>query len=234
MGRPLALATRFLAVLGMLAAAPPPRALAASSTFVVDPTLGNSSFTAVFDAALGERITAVSSAIDCTLTVDEAALEGRATCSVPLPSIRVDNEDTKSEHFAEWATNKKTEPATCEFRLEISRVKLAPPVDAKAPAPFTTEGKFTICGRERDDGGTERISGTVVHLPAGAYGPERTLRIRARIEEFDRERYGVSPKATAGWLARVQQLADVVAARGVIEVSAFATAAAAAGAEKAE
>jgi hypothetical protein len=35
------------------------------------PSLGNSAFTAVFDAAIGERITAVSSAIDCNLDVDE-------------------------------------------------------------------------------------------------------------------------------------------------------------------
>ena len=35
--------------------------------------------------------------------------------------------------------------------------------------------------------------------------------------------YGVSPKATAGWLARVQQLADVVAAQGSVDVSLFAT-----------
>jgi len=34
----------------------------------------------------------------------------------------------------------------------------------------------------------------------------------------------VSPKNTAGWLARVQQLADVVATVGTIDVNAFATA----------
>jgi hypothetical protein len=49
------------------------------------------------------------------------------------------------------------------------------------------------------------------------------LRIRARIEGFNREQYGVSPKNTAGWLARVQQLADVVATEGTIDVNLFAT-----------
>ena len=197
---------------------------AAGATYRVDPNLGNSAFTAVFDATVGERITAVSSAIDCTLTIDETALQGKAKCSVPLSSIRVDNDDTKSEHFAQWATNKKVEPAACTIDLEIAQVKLAPPVEARKPMPFTTQGEFTVCGRARD-GGMERITGTVIDLPAGAYGPKHTLRIRAKIEGFDRERYGISPKNTAGWFARVQQLADVVATDGTIEVNAFATAA---------
>lgn len=63
------------------------------------------------------------------------------------------------------------------------------------------------------DQGSEHITGTVIDLPAGSYDPKHTLRIRARIEAFNRERYGMSPKQTAGWLARVQQLADVVATR---------------------
>jgi len=65
----------------------------------------------------------------------------------------------------------------------------------------------------------------VIYLPAGTYGAKRTLRIRAKVEHFDRERYGVSPKNTAGWLARVQQLAPVVGTEGTIEVNLFATAA---------
>lgn len=234
MGRLHGPGTRSIGMVIALAATTACRALAADSTFLVDPNLGNSAFTAVFDATIGERITAVSSAIDCILTVDEAKLEGRATCSVPLSSIRVDNDDTKSEHFGEWATNKKMAPAACNLELAVPRVKLTPPVEAKTPVPFTTDGKFTICGRERDDGSAERITGTVVYLPPGTYGPERTLRIRARIEGFDRERYGVSPKATAGWLARVQQLADVVATQGTIDVNAFATVPAVAGEEEAE
>lgn len=199
--------------------------LAADTTFLVDPKLGNSAFTAVFDAAIGERITAVSSAIDCTLTVDEAALTGKASCSVPLVTIRVDADETKSEHFAEWATNKKVEPAQCTFDLEIAQVKLPSAPAPKQPVAFATEGRFTICGRARDDRGAERISGTLIDLPPGTHGEKRAIRIRARIEGFDRERYGISPKATAGWLARVQQLADVVATQGTIEVNAFAVAA---------
>src|SRR5438445_12927966 len=80
---------------------------AAATQFAVDPEVGNNAFTAVFDSQIGERITAVSSAVGCTLTVDEAKREGRASCSVPLGSIRVDNDDTKTEHFGQWATNKK-------------------------------------------------------------------------------------------------------------------------------
>jgi hypothetical protein len=197
---------------------------AAESAFAVDPNLGNSAVTAVFDAALGERITAVSSAIGCTIQVDESGLVGSAKCSVPLTSIRVDNDETKSEHFAEWATNKKSEPDACTLELVIPKLKLTPPVEPKKPAAFSTDGKFTICGRPRDDGGSEPITGTIVYLPPGTYGDKRTLRIRGRIEGFDRERYGVSPKNTSGWLARVQQLADVVGKDGTIEVNAFATA----------
>jgi len=75
----------------------------------------------------------------------------------------------------------------------------------------------------RADHRPERIQGTVIYLPAGTYGSKRTLRVRARIEHFDREQYGVTPKNTPGWLARVQQLADVVGTEGTIEVNLFAT-----------
>ncbi len=197
---------------------------AGETRFVVDPDAGNNAFTAVFDATIGERITAVSSAVGCTLTADETMLEGRASCSVPLRSIRVDNDDTKTEHFGQWATNKKTEPAKCTFELDVPRVTLPPPVEPKKPVAFTTEGTFTICGRSRDDLRPERIQGTVIDLPAGTYGSKRTLRIRARIEHFDREKYGVTPKNTPGWLARVQELADVVGTEGTIDVNLFAIA----------
>jgi len=226
--------TRTAALAALLTATVlPGSAHAAESTFTVDPNLGNSAFTAVFDASLGERITAVSSAIGCAVQVDESSLVGSAKCSVPLTSIRVDNDETKSEHFAEWATNKKSEPAACKLELVIPTLKLPPPVEPKKPSAFSTDGKFSICGRPRDDGGAERITGTIIYLPPGTYGDKRTLRIRARIEGFDRERYGVSPKNTSGWLARVQQLADVVSNEGTIEVNAFATAPAA-GEPKAE
>ncbi|MGH7965239.1 MAG: hypothetical protein ACRERD_26090 [Candidatus Binatia bacterium] len=198
-------------------------ALAETSTFAVDPEAGNNTFSAVFDAAIGERIMAVSSSVGCTLTVDEQQLEGKAKCSVPLTAIKVDNDDIKTEHFQQWATNKKLDAAKCTFDLEIPHIKLPPPVEEKKPVAFTTEGNFTVCGRQREGGKPERITGTVIYLPAGTYGDTRTLRIRARIEGFDREQYGVSPRATAGWLARVQQLADVVATAGNIDVNIFAT-----------
>ena len=204
--------------------------VAAATQFAVDPEVGNNAFTAVFDSQIGERITAVSSAVGCTLTVDEAKREGRATCSVPLSSVRVDNDDTKTEHFGQWATNKKTDPKECTFQVEVPAVMLPSPVEPKTPVAFTTEGRFTICGRPRDDGQAEHIEGTVIYLPAGTYGAKRTLRIRAKVEHFDREKYGVSPKNTAGWLARVQQLAPVVGTEGTIEVNLFATAAEAPGA----
>jgi hypothetical protein len=195
----------------------------AEARFAVDPTVGNNAFTAVFDSPIGERITAVSSAVGCRLSIDEEKLEGRATCSVPLTSIRVDNDDTKSEHFGEWATNKKVEPTKCTFDLEVPSVKLPSPVEPKQPVSFISEGTFTICGRRREDHRPERIQGTVIYLPPGTYGAKRTLRIRAHIDHFDREKYGVSPKNTAGWLARVQQLAPVVGTEGTIDVNLFAT-----------
>lgn len=191
--------------------------------FQVDPDAGNNTFSAVFDAAIGERITAVSSEVGCTLRVDERRLTGDATCSVPLTAIRVDNDEVKSEHFRQWATNRQVEPEQCRFELEVSRLALGGPVEPMRPMPFDTEGRFTICGRRRDDDGRERISGSIVYLPAGSYKDVRTLRIRAKIENFDRERYRIGPKWTAGWLARVQELAPVVATAGTIEVNVFAT-----------
>ena len=206
------------AMLGMLSGS-----AGAATTFTVDPEAGNNAFTAVFDAALGERITAVSSAIGCTLSVDETKLEGRASCSVPLTTIRVDNDDTKSDHFRQWATNKKMEPEACNFEVEVPNVKLPSTMKEKTPTPFTADGTFVLCGRHRDDGKPERITGTIAYLPPGSYGEARTLRIRAHIESFNREKYGIAPKNTAGWLARGQQLADVVGTEGTIEVSIFAT-----------
>src|SRR6266481_8289493 len=139
---------------------------AAATEFAVDPEVGNNAFTAVFDSQIGERITAVSSAIGCTLTIDEAAREGHASCSVPLSTVRIDNDDTKTEHFGQWATNKKTDPKQCTFRVEVPVVTLPSPVEPKTPVAFTTEGRFTICGRPRDDGQAEHIQGTVIYLPA--------------------------------------------------------------------
>ncbi len=195
----------------------------AETHFTVDPDAGNNTFAAVFDAAIGERITAVSSTVGCSIVADEAALAGRATCSVPLGAIRVDNDDAKSDHFRQWATNKRVAAEQCMLTLEVPRLALDAGVEPMKAVPFETEGTFTICGRKRDDGGAEKITGTVLVLPAGADRTLRTLRVRAKVEAFDRERYGVGPKWTEGWLARVQQLATVVATDGTIEVSVFAT-----------
>src|SRR5262245_8453134 len=135
--------------------------------FTVDPEAGNNTFRAVFDAAIGERITAVTSEVGCNLRVHERKLTGQATCSVPLTSIRVDNDDTKSEAFRQWATNQKVVPERCAVALEVPDLKLDAPVEPMKPVPVEAEGAVTICGRPRDDKGTEKISGAVVYLPAG-------------------------------------------------------------------
>lgn len=197
---------------------------AEQTTYTAKDSLGNSAFTAIFDAVLGERITAVSSAISCTITVDDGQKEGSAKCSVPLTSIMVDNEPTKTEHFQQWTTNKKSEATDCTLELAVPKVSIDRALEAKQPTAFSTEGTFTICGRQRKGGKPETISGSVVYLPPGTYGKNPTLRVRAKIEKFNREEYGVSPAATSGWLARVQQLAPVVAAEGTIEVNVLATA----------
>jgi hypothetical protein len=196
---------------------------AGEATFSVDPDAGNNTFNAVFDAALGERITAVSSMVGCTIKTDEEKGEGHAKCSVPLTSIKVDSDDTKTEHFQQWATNKKSDPEKCTFDLDVPKVKLPSKLQEKQSVAFSTEGTFTICGRKRESGQPEKIQGTIVLLPAGSLGEGKAYRIRAKVESFDREQYGISPRATAGWLARVQQLANVVATDGTIDVNIFAT-----------
>src|SRR3954468_15272379 len=89
----------------------------------VDPEAGNSKFNATFDAPLGERINAVSSAVGCDLDYDEKAGSASGTCSVPLTSIMVDNEPTKTEHFQQWTTNKKVEPKDCKLEAKFSGLK---------------------------------------------------------------------------------------------------------------
>ncbi len=68
------------------------------------------------------------------------------------------------------------------------------------------------------------MTGSATLFPPGTYGARKTIRIRARVEGFDREAYRVGPQFTEGWLARVQSLARVVAAKGDVEVSLFARA----------
>jgi hypothetical protein len=193
---------------------------ASAEEFHVDPDAGNSTFNAVFDARLGERINATSSSVECNVTYDEKGGTMSGTCSVPLTTIKVDNEDTKTEHFQQWATNKKMEPKDCKFEAQFTGVKLGRLV-AETPVKFSAEVPFTICGRRRTDGGKEHVSGNAVLFPPGSYGEAKTVRVRARIEKFNRDKYRIGPKYTEGWLSRVQSLAKVVADDGTIELSLF-------------
>ena len=199
-----------------------PRA-APAEDFAVNPDAGNNAFSAVFDAALGERINAVSSAVACEVAYDEKAGLASGRCSVPLTSIRVDNDDTKSDHFRQWATNKKSDPAECKLEAEFRGVKVGPFV-AEQPVPFSAEIPFTVCGRGHAGGGKEKVRGTAVLFPPGAYGDRKTIRIRATVADFDRDAYRIGPKYTEGWFARVQSLAKVVAEKGIVELSLFARA----------
>jgi len=194
---------------------------ARAEELTVDPDAGNSGFSAVFDAALGERINAVSSAVGCQVTFDEKAGVASGRCSVPLTSIKVDADDTKSDHFHQWATNKKSDPRECKLEAVLVGVRLGALVPEK-PVPFTAEIPFTVCGRGRADGGREQVSGTALLFPPGAYGEKKTIRIRATIAGFDREAYRIGPRHTDGWLARVQSLAKVVAEKGTVDLSLFA------------
>ncbi len=197
----------------------------------VDPDAGNNTFNAVFDAKLGERITAQSSAVSCDLRYDEKTGLASGRCSVPLTSVRVDNEDTKTEHFWQWVTNKKSDPAACRFEASFDGVKVGA-LALERPVPFTGEIPFTVCGRKPVDGRKEKVKGSALLFPPGAYGEKKTVRIRATIQRFDRDAYHIGPKYTEGWLARVQSLAKVVADQGTVELSLFAKADGAASAKK--
>jgi hypothetical protein len=209
------------AALALAALALPAAVLA--EEFEVNPEAGNNSFSAVFDAALGERINAVSSAVGCEIRLDEKAGLASGSCSVPLQSIRVDNDDTKSDHFRQWATNKKTDPKDCRIEASFAGVRVGT-LAAEKPVPFSAEISFKVCGRARADGGKEKVGGTLVLFPPGAYGEKKTIRIRATVAQLDRDAYRIGPKYTEGWLARVQSLAKVVAEKGDVELSLFAKA----------
>ena len=196
-------------------------ASALAEELTVNPDAGNSGFSAVFDAALGERINAVSSSVGCDVSFDEKTGLASGRCSVPLTTITVDNDATKSEHFHDWATNKKSEPKDCKLEAVFSGVKLGALTPEK-PVPFTAEIPFTVCGRARVGGGKEKVAGTAVLFPPGAYGDKKTIRIRATVAAFDRDAYRIGPRYTDGWLARVQTLAKVVAEQGTVELSLFA------------
>jgi hypothetical protein len=174
-------------------------AVLVATALTVDPTAGNSKFDAVFDAPLGEKIDAMSSAVSCNLTYD-AVGGAQGSCSVPLTSIMVDNEPTKTEHFQQWATNKKTSPKNCKIEAVLSCVKAEPVLHSDK------------------GGGKEKLTGTAMKSADGK------VRLRVRVEHFNRDQYKVGPKYTEGWLQRVQQLAPVVAEEGAIDISLFAKA----------
>jgi len=195
--------------------------MAWAEEYIVNPEAGNNTFSAVFDAALGERINAVSSAVGCEVAYDDKTGLASGHCFVPLESIRVDNDDTKSDHFRQWATNKKSDPKDCKLEAVFNGVKVGPLAPEK-PARFSAEIPFTVCGRKRADGGSENVTGTALLFPPGAYGEKETIRIRAEVSGFNRDAYRIGPKYTEGWLARVQSLAKVVAEDGTVELSLFA------------
>jgi hypothetical protein len=193
----------------------------AAEDFKTNPDAGNNVFSAVFDAKLGERITAQSSAVACDLVYDEKVGTASGGCSVPLTAIKVDNEDTKTEHFQQWVTNKKSDPGECRFEAKFANVKVGKLAPGQ-PAPFDAQIPFTVCGRGPVDGRKEQVKGTALLFPPGAYGDAKTIRIRATIPAFDRDAYRIGPKYTEGWFARVQSLATVVAEKGTIDLSLFA------------
>src|SRR5260370_35922899 len=118
---------------------------AAAESFLVDPETGNNSFSAVFAAALGERITALSSSVSCRLNLDERASTASGICSVPLTAIRVDNEDTKTEHFQQWSTNKKTEPKDCKLEAQFTALPLQK-LEPGSPETSSADMPFPVCG----------------------------------------------------------------------------------------
>ena len=197
------------AVVVLLLSTPP-------QTLRVDGKAGNNTLNGVFDAPLGERITATSSAVACDIQVDAEGRNLSGRCSVPLSSLTVDADPTKSDHFRQWATNRKSDPARCMLAADLAGVAVSLPRSTGESNTFQAEVPFTICGRPREDGGREHVTGTVVRLEDGWF------RVRARIEHFHREAYRIGPRFTEGWLARVQSLAKVVAEEGTLELTLFA------------
>ena len=197
-----------------------------AKTYTVEAGSGNSNMTAVFDAPLGERITAISSQLTCSIEVadDKQTISGK--CSIPLTTIMVDNEDVKTAHFQLWATNRKGKPESCKLELDFGSVKLDSKVRARTPTEFSFNGRFKVCGRSHSQGVSERISGQIILFPEGTYreGSPELLRVRARIRDFSRNAYQVGPEWTGGLLAKVQALASAVSKVGDIDISLFAKA----------
>ena len=121
-------------------------------------------------------------------------------------------------------TNKKSESKTCALEARIKSARLTGPLVAEQPVGFSGEVTFFACGHpaQRRTQGARRRDGHL--LPARAYGAAKTIRIRARIEKFNRDLYGIGPKYTEGWVARVQTLASEVAEEGTIDLNLFAKA----------
>ena len=188
-----------------------------SGALRVDAEAGNNTLNGVFDAPLGERITAVSSAVGCDIQLDPEGRNLNGRCTVPLSSITVDADPTKTEHFRQWATNRKVDPARCIVAAQLDGVAVSLPQASGESTQFQADVPFTVCGRPREDGGREHVTGTVVLLEDGFY------RVRARVEHFHREAYRIGPRFTEGWLARVQALAKVVAEEGTLELTLFAS-----------
>jgi hypothetical protein len=186
-------------------------------TLRVEAEAGNNTLNGVFDAPLGERITATSSAVGCEIQLSPESRNLSGRCSVPLTSITVDADPTKTEHFRQWATNRKGDPARCTLAAQLDRIEVSFPQTPGESTQFEAEVPFTVCGRPREDGGREHVTGTLVRLEDGFY------RVRARVERFHREAYRIGPRFTEGWLARVQSLAKVVAEEGTLELTLFAS-----------
>jgi len=190
---------------------------ASVQTFRVDGKAGNNTMNGVFDAPLGERITATSSAVACDIQVNAETRNLSGRCSVPLKTVTVDADPTKTEQFRQWATNRKSDPARCMLATELDAVAVSLPVAPGGSVDFSADLPFTVCGRPREDGGREHVTGTLSRLEDGRY------RIRARVEHFHREAYRIGPRFTDGWLARMQSLAKVVAEEGTVELTLFAS-----------
>lgn len=200
-----------------------PLAAAASEEFSVNPDAGNSGFAAVFDDALGEMNVAVSSSVGCDLAYDRTRGSVSGHCAVPLGTVRVDNNAIKSKHFREWVTNNQSDPTSCKFEAVFKDVKVEPLVPDEI-VPFSAEVLITVCGRGREDGGKEKLTGTARLFPPNIYRERRTIRIRAVISTFHRDLYHIDPKYTEGWRAKLESLADAVAEKGAIEFCLFAEA----------
>lgn len=65
------------------------------------------------------------------------------------------------------------------------------------------------------------MEGTAVLLPTEGTS-RKTIKIKAHLGQFSRDRYRIGPKYTEGWLSRVQSLANIVADEGAIDLTVFA------------